>query len=301
MKKLLPVIIANCVFCIANGFASPEIGVATEEEQFKKSYNETKAACSGMLDKIGKIKVAAGIGVGVGAVGVVAGVSSAVGGAKDKAISNTKSDTKEARKPGDEADGAETKKETFKDKVAAAAPAVQTAGSYVAGGAAAGGAISSFISADLFEKLKEDSVACNKGAVEVDKIAIRLQVEHAEEEINPDTTTYGGVSLKTLTEVAFRCRELKGFDPASMTKLKNTMIAMGIVSIAGAAAGIAGGVVSQKSHKDSDKDNKQHDASIGLAAGAGAANLAAGGVNAGIIMSLNRKDDDVKRCVDAFK
>jgi len=245
--------------------------------RYNTSLDKAKLFCPGLSEKIDFVKTMAGIGIGTGVGGTVAGgVATGAGFWKlhnDDVVGATKMMTKmeETRAKIDanvnstsNAEDDEFIKNALglaNNKSKLPKPAkdlkkaeelsrglgyVRTGGAFVAGATGLGGAISAKFGTDTLDKLIADMNACDSYVREIEK--------------QKDELTFTAPDNPTLAQMNKIVNSCKGMNSKNIAEVKNNLKTAGIISAIGAAAGIVGGgasiVADKMEHPSAPKEKK---------------------------------------------
>ena len=216
--------------------------------RYAVSYGNAQTYCTGISDRLDKIKLMAGITTGTSIAGTLGGGTAAVTGfmrgkepeepqypSYNKQDLNLQ-DTGKIQGIVDSVIKALAGLLDYKKKYDSymALGTVRTVGSFTAGGANVAGAATSFIGLNEFDGLISDMDLCNVAIGEIEKEKTELAVATSEaDEIDP--------LLATMEEVITNC---EGLDSKNISDIKGKTIATGAIVSVSAATGIAGGVTS---------------------------------------------------------
>jgi len=255
--------------------------------------SEAKSSCSGISEKMDKIKIAAGISTAASAVGTVAAGAATIAG-----VSQIRAARAAARA---EAEGITIEQaladesENDSEAIAAAesdtndttgrnvAGTIQTAGSFVAAGTGVVASVSSFIGAGQFDELISDMNKCSAAIRELETTTRQMAFDSPD---SPELAEYNNIVEK--------CR---GLDTNNIENVKKAMIAAGVVSAVGAGAAVVGGVMNVSANKDGNNTG----VAPTVLSGAAALTSAGSTIISGVVLSrLNKNSDIANDCTEAF-
>ncbi|MDR3208573.1 MAG: hypothetical protein LBT45_01860 [Rickettsiales bacterium] len=202
--------------------------------RFSASYEKAKSFCSTLPADIDKIKILAGIGIGAGATGTIAGGTALVAGIIKSKIDKLENMTAEqlleyARRLEKDAGALEMERSNLAQKSKNMGN-VRTAGAFVSGAGGIVGAASSFGGLKTLDALIVDMNACDSYVREIEKQAMELRFAAPDEP-----------SLAKMSAIVKNC---KGMSSKNIADIKSKIKAAGVISAVGAAAGVAGGITS---------------------------------------------------------
>jgi hypothetical protein len=283
---------------------------------YAASRDKASSYCSNIYDRIGKIKIAAGIGIGAGAVGTLTGGTATVAGIM-KAKNDNLIDERLAQKAESFAESDEAMLEglisgeivgTFADidndikkmkQYSQTLGTVRTAGSFVSGGTQAVGAASSFIGLKQLDELADNMDKCNKAIKEIDNLRLRAQVE------TPDESAI----ISDMARITNGCGRL---DSGNIRSIKGQLTASGVIMSVGGILGVAGGITSavavgrekagaSGAAAGKDGGTKELNTASNVLAGASAATALTGTIIGGVTLAGLMKNGDIaKKCEEAF-
>lgn len=314
MKKVMLIIWA--IFAVP-AYADDDAVINEIKSRYNASHEKAKGLCAELTEQIDKIKIMAGIGIGVGAVGTIGGGAATVAGIM-KAQSDDKITKLEdeiikykyseadigkmsrqevldmlnkfedyLREIEDKRTEAENKKKDL-DKAIIDSQIlgnVRTAGGFVAGAGGAVGAATSFVGLKTLDDLIIEMNACDSYVKEIDKQATELRMTA------PDDPT-----LSKMNEIVKNC---KGMSSKNIADVKNNMKMAGIIAAVGAVAGVAGGITSAAANKKEPGDGMNTVATI--SSGVAAVGNLGGAILSGTALSGLMKNGEIaKACAGAF-
>jgi hypothetical protein len=340
MKYLL-VIFAVMIGSAARAATVDDAAVKEIMDKYAPVYERAKGSCQSLPEQLKSVKIMAGVGIGAGVVGLAGGATGATAGllkagtdslmtkletdysgievsdevvnkfqelAKmpaEELIKQIREDQKlkeilqNYKKYSDETEeGAkreilgkivnDAKLYATAKKMSDGLGNIRTAGSFVGGAGGVGGAVAGFGGA---AKLDDLIVAMETCATETKKIEdLKMELTFADP---------GNPALAEMTKIAENCR---GLNTKNIEDIRAKFKTAGIISIVGAATGIAGGVASMAA-KDKDKENRGNNTNTASTVLSGVSG-AAGGVTAvlsGIVLSgLNKNSEIADKCTSAF-
>jgi len=269
-----------------------------------------RSACSGISGQLDRIRVAAGLGIAAGAVSAIAGGTATAAGiyqirssraaaraesegityeqalATEPEIDEYDPDIEAYVTVAHDADGNPVEQVTFRDRLSGAAPTIQTAGAFVAGGTAVVGAVSAFVGAAQFGDIISDMNNCAEVIRELDNASRRMSFESPND---PRIEMYGNI-----------VRTCSGMRVSNIEAVRNAMRAAGIISGVGAVTGIAGGVVGVVQNRNSEEGAAPGAATTILAGAATAAGATTAIISGAVLAGLNRNSDIARACANAF-
>ncbi|MDR1071638.1 MAG: hypothetical protein LBL21_03280 [Rickettsiales bacterium] len=283
---------------------------------YQRILENARNACSGIAGGIDKIKIAAGVGIGAGAVGTLAGGAAVVSGVmkaeNDKKIDELNQKLKQLSEGSDQelmaafADGSiDDALSQLETELAAAEKksqtlgTVRTVGSFVSGGTQAVGAASSFIGLRQLDELADNMDKCNKAVKEIDNLRLRAQIEIPDE----------SATIADMARITNGCGRL---DSGNIRSIKGQLTASGVIMAVGGVLGVAGGATSavaggkEKAGASAvaagkDGGTKELNTASNVLAGASAATALAGTIISGVTLAGLMKNGDIaKKCEEVF-
>jgi hypothetical protein len=268
---------------------------------------DAKSVCRGLAGGIDNIKVMAGVSVGAGSAGTIAGGTALVSGLMKKKTDEKIADLEDmtpielykyAERLEKEAKDLDAEKERLKQQ-SQTLGAVRTVGSFVSGGTQVAGAASSFIGLKQLDDLADNMDKCNKAVKEIDNLRLRAQVEIPDE----------SATIAEMAKITNGCGRL---DSGNIRNIKGQLTASGVIMSVGGVLGVAGGVTSavagnkektgaSATTAGKDGGTKELNTASNALAGASAATALAGTIIGGVTLSgLIKNGDIAKKCEEAF-
>ena len=317
MKKIFASVFA--IFLMWGACADDNAAVNEIISRYNASLGKAKASCAGLSEQIDKVKLMAGIGIGAGAVGTIAGGTALATGIMKSQVDD---DIQKYLKQQDDLDNILKSKDlsnpgslvelrnalnalnTQSDKMLTDAKNksqtlgnIRTGGAFVAGAGGAVGAATSFSGTALLDKLAGDIDMCNSYVAEIEKQTTELRLE------SPDDPAIAGMS-----KIVESC---KGLNSKNIADVKSKLTAGGILSVVGAAAGITGGITSaiavskEKAGASATTDGENGTKGLNMAAnissGVAAAGNLGGAILSGVVLSGFMKNGEIaEKCKNAF-
>ena len=250
MKKTLMISLIFTIGLVGGTWAESAVDDITI--RYNKSLDNAKAYCTGLTGKIDQVKLMAGIGIGAGGVGTIAGGAAVITGIMksktDDEIAKIEEEMENSKLTEEQIaamsaqehlkrlqeidDYLKAKSEQIAEKKNKSQTLgnIRTAGAFVAGAGGVAGAATSFTGANLLDTLIKDIDACNSSVAEIEKQTTELRLE------SPDDP-----AIAQMNKITEAC---KGLNSKNIAEVKKAMFASGVVSAVGAAAGITGGITS---------------------------------------------------------
>jgi hypothetical protein len=268
--------------------------------RYNASFAKAQSFCSGLPEKINSVKRMVGVSIGAGALGTVAGAAGAAAGFI-KSSNDADAEKKIARLielvGADDAKKMEAVKslemqkiltyflgETLANQRGASKMygVARTAGSAMSGAGAGVGAAAALGGVKVLDELILNMNACDSYVREIESQKNELAFSAPND---PNIAKMGGV-----------VESCKGMSSKNIDEIKGKLKAAGIISIIGAAAGVAGGVVSAVAKNG---EGLNMTANISAAASAGA-NIGGALISAAALGGLNKNGDIANRCAMSF-
>lgn len=280
------------------------------KSRYDVSFAKASVFCGGLSEKIDAIKILAGVGMGSGGVGAVAGGVGVYAGIKKSAVDDeilrlaseagagdlykawkANSDTA----PNGESWGHESNindlktvislKLTALEKEAAKFGNIRTAGSFVAGGAGAVGAVTSFAGTKQFDNLILEMNGCDTYVSEIEQQKNEL--------------LFAGINDVITVQMDNIVNSCKGFNSKNIAEVRGRLGAAGIVSALGAVGGVVGGIASAYANEKEAGNNSNTVATV--SAGVAAAGNLGGAILSGMTLAgLIKNGEIAAKCADAF-
>ena len=288
MKKIVLIL----TFILFAAPAAADADVAEIIERYNISLGDARAYCSGLSEQINSIKALAGIGVGAGAVGTIAGTTALVTGImkynEDQRI------LKISNMSFQELRQFLTEHETEYRKLIARSQTlghIRTAGAFVAGASGAVGAVTAFSGAGNIDDLVENMNACNSNVQDIEKQMIELRF------MDPDHS-----AIAQMSRIVENCR---GMDFRNIENVKGRLRTAGVLSVVGGVAGVVGGITSamavSKERQGAEDGTYGLNRAANISSGVAAAGNLGGAILSGTVLAgLNRNSDIAGRCAGAF-
>ncbi|MDR1826565.1 MAG: hypothetical protein LBQ49_02635 [Rickettsiales bacterium] len=326
MKKVLAFLSILTIPALAHAAGDP----GDISSRFNAAREAARASCVGISEKINQVKIMAGISLAGGGVGLIGGgVGGVAGVMKVEQDDKVKSlggridafGEKMAEAEGlipvyenmsaegrsvagfdrflalyDEIGGGAEKYRKAGEgrdeavKKSGAFGKARTVGSFVGGAGGAAGAVTSFLGTKTIDELIVDMNACDSYRVEIENQ--RMEMIFADS-ANPD--------MDVMTKIVEGC---KGMNPRNIAEIKKQMTTAGVISAVGAAAGIAGGVISMSANTKDAKDGSHKSMNVGatvLAGASGVAGLGAMIFSASALSGFSRNAQIAEKCAAAFQ
>ena len=268
--------------------------------RYNASFSKAQSFCIGLPGKIDSVKRMVGVSIGAGALGTVAGTAGAAAGFI-KSSNDAGAEKKIARlielAAADDSKKMEAVKNLEMQKVltyflgdalsiqrgaSKAYGWVRTAGSAISGAGAGVGAAAALGGVKTLDELILNMNACDAYVREIESQKNELAFSAPD---NPNIAKMGGI-----------VESCRGMSSRNIDEIKGKLKAAGIISIVGAAAGVAGGVVSAVAKNG---EGLNMTANISAAASAGA-NIGGALISAAALGGLNKNGDIASRCAMSF-
>jgi hypothetical protein len=266
-------------------------------------FNSTRAsaelACGRLPLKFNSLRTAAGVGVGAGVVGAVAGGTATTVGIlrlrDDEQIRNSEHFEHYEKWLADPCSVTQLAHLQSAAQIALMLEnsnrdlygTIRTVGAFTAGAAGTVGAIVSFRSAGDFDNLIEDMEICSSNVQEIDNMASELRF-----------AAPGTPEIEQMNRIVAACR---GLNTSNISDVQGRMRAAGVFGAVGGVAGIAGGITSVIAQGQGVGESRNMDIAATVASGVAAAGTLGSAILSGATLSgLNRNSEIANTCAEAF-